>query len=181
MNTKAIKTQAVQVGLVTAGFMGANLVTKVAAPVKNDKVKSIIPLALGLATVLATDNKNIQIVGAGAASFGLLKTLRSLLMGSDPTGTGGIEGIADNPAVQKVLNMLIPNLGEVGNSIDFSPSYYPTTTEEYFEPAIVDVPFEEVNGVGTPLRGEIEENTLLGVEEESLLGFDYDYENEMYL
>jgi hypothetical protein len=172
MNTKAIKTQATQVGLVTAGFMGANLVSKV-APIKNDKIKSIIPLALGLAAAMTSKNKNIQVVGAGAASFGLLKTVRTLLMGSDPIGTNGVEGIADNPAVKKVLNMLIPNLGEI-EDFEYATGAYDTN---YFEPAIVDVPFEEINGV----EG-MEENSLLGsIEQDSLVGFDYDYENEMYL
>lgn len=169
MNTKTIKTEGMQVLLVSAGFMGANLVSKV-APIKNDKVKAIIPLALGLTTALVSKNKNLKVVGASVASFGLLKTVRTLLMGSDPMGTNGIEGIADNPAVKKMLNMLIPNLGELDD--EYEGGY-----QNYFEPAIVDVPFEEINGVGS-----LEENSLLGsVSEESLLGFDYDYENEMYL
>lgn len=167
MNTKAIKSQAKQVGLVTVGFMGANAISKV-APIKNEKIKALIPLLLGVGTAMASKNANLQIVGAGAASYGLLKAIREVVMGSDPTA---VSGIADNPMVKKMLDMLVPNLGDtasIGMVMD-----YPTQ----YEPAIVDVPFEEVNGVGM-----IEENSLLGsVEEENLLGFDLDYQNEMYL
>lgn len=164
-NVKAIKTQMTEVGLVTAGFMGANAVTKI-APIKNDKIKAVLPLAIGVATVLATKNKTLQSIGIGTASYGVLKTVRTLLAGSDPTA---VSGIADNPAVKKIVDMLIPNLGDAG--IGYGGSH-----ANYFEPAIVDVPFEEVNGVGS-----IAEEALLGFEESSLLGYDYDYENEMYL
>lgn len=168
MNTKAIKSQAKQVGLVTAGFMGANAITKV-APIQNDKIKAVLPLALGIGTALASKNANLKVVGAGVASYGLLKTVRTLLMGSDPMGTNGIQGITDNPAVKKMLDMLIPNLGNA----DFD-GYHQGS---HFEPAIIDVPFEEVNGVGM-----LEEGSLLGsIEEEHLLGFKQDYQNEMYL
>ena len=177
MNTENIKTEAIDIGLVTAGFMGANLVSKV-VPIKNEKIKSLIPVLIGAGLTFATKNQNLKLAGKAIASYGLLKTLRTLLMGSDPMGTDGIEGIKDNPAVKKMLDMLIPNLGEVGE-IDYANEDY----TNYFEPAIIDVPFEEVEEMdGVSGMGSLEENSLLGsIEQESLVGFDYDYENEMYL
>lgn len=178
MNKEAIKTQGKQIGLITAGFMGANLVSKV-APLKNEKIKSIIPLALGIAVTMASKNKNVQVIGAGAASFGLLKTVRTLLAGSDPTGANGIEGLADNPAVKKVLDMLIPNLGSIDNIEDADVVSY----ETYFEPAIVDVPYADTPIQRLPKPSP--ETTMEGITdpivEESLLGTEYDYDNELYL
>ena len=170
MNTTAIKSQAKQVGLVTAGFMGANAISKI-APIKNEKIKALIPILLGVGTAMASKNANLKIVGAGAASYGLLKAVREIVMGSDPTT---VSGIADNPMVKKMLDMLVPNLGSTGMGMGMGMAIDYTTQ---YEPAIVDVPFEDVSGIGM-----IEEGSLLGsIDEESLLGFDLDYQNEMYL
>lgn len=166
MNTTAIKSQAKQVGLVTAGFMGANAISKI-APIKNEKIKALIPILLGVGTAMVSKNANLKIVGTGVASYGLLKAVREIVVSSDPTT---VSGIADNPMVKKMLDMLVPNLGDtgMGMTIDYTTQY---------EPAIVDVPFEDVSGIGM-----IEEGSLLGsIDEESLLGFDLDYQNEMYL
>jgi hypothetical protein len=112
--------------------------------------------------------------------------LRSLFMGSDPSGTNGIQGIADNPSVRKVLDMLLPNLGNPEEqSINMQYS-----SDNYFEPAIVDIPYEEIEEVDefeepeelmqmSGVTNGFNEYSLLGFPEDSLLGGDYD--NELYL
>lgn len=179
MEVKAIKAHGMTAGMVATGLIGAHAITSF-VPVQNEKIKALIPFAAGATAALASKNKNVQIIGAGAMAYGTIKLLRALLMGNDPSGTNGIQGIADNPSVRKVLDMLLPNLGNT----DQYTMNLPYEADNYFEPAIVDVPFEEVEDVAefeqmTGVTNGFDQESLLGFPEDNLLGADYD--NELYL
>lgn len=140
---KKIKTNGIAAAEVMGGIVAANAATKL-IPIENGFIRNAIPLVLGVAG-LATDNKHITSVASGFAAFGALGLINEAVRGSIPTDDGGelngINGIGDNPMVQKFADLLIPNLGST-ESYDFG-GY-----DENHVFDIEDVDYEDVSGMG---------------------------------
>jgi hypothetical protein len=115
---KNIKNNGVTALTVTGGVIAANAVTKL-VPIDNPMIKSLIPLAVGTAS-LGLDNKHLVNIGIGMACFGVLSLANTLVRGAIPTADGevmnGLGNIGDNPMVSKIADILLPNLGNVGNA-----------------------------------------------------------------
>lgn len=153
-DVKQLKDTAINTALpVIGGLMVSNAIDKV-APIKNEKIKGAIPIGLGLlAITFGGKQEMVKNAGVGMVSFGTIKTLRTLLAGSE---NGGVGGITDNPTVQKMVDYLLPNLG---NANDYPIVYHnPSIQEEgqqfRMEPITMDVDHEVLDGIENPYTEE---------------------------
>lgn len=122
---------------IALGFIAGNVATKL-VPTKETTGKGLPAIAVkglvagaGVAG-MGTNNAMISGIGAGMAmhgGFGLLNEVKT---------SAGVSGLADNPTVQKALDMLIPNLGSVA-MLDHTA--YDTDMD--LSPITFDVPYTE--------------------------------------
>lgn len=128
------------------GFIAGNVVTK-AVPTKNDPTSKGIPAlavkggvtALGVVG-MATNHGFISGLGAGMAMHGGIGVLNDL----KDRATGSISGIADNPMVQKALDLLIPNLGnieQISSDLDMDLDLTPRTFDVAYQEVDNDDPY----------------------------------------
>jgi hypothetical protein len=161
IDTAQLKKDGVDLAATVGGVMLGNVANKL-IPIENQLVKNAIPLAVGAGGMLAGNamkNGMVKNLGIGMAAYGLLATVRTLTTGSNMPGPGveGIAGIGDNPMVRKVVDLLIPNLGEVTEQ---SFSYSQAPYEGHYE--VEDANAEVLSGfIGNAVEEPLSVNPFL--------------------
>lgn len=139
IDTKQLGIDAISAGMVASGLMLGNVVNNL-IPIENKLVKSAVILGVGGGSLLIpisneTAKKFLKPVMYGVAAYGLISLLRAAFVGDSVTSEGqaGIAGIGNNETVQKVVNMLLPNLGDSGVTVSSYGDHVfdiPDTTRE---------------------------------------------------
>lgn len=172
-------TDGINAGMVTGGVMLGNMMTKL-IPVQNKLVSALIPTGGGVGLLLINNPKISRFskpLGYGLLAYGVLAMARAALVGDSVTteGQNGIAGIGNSETVQKVVNLLIPNLG------DAEPMNRSSYSDQVFD---LDEPREIEDQDAEVLEGADELDALNGAGDEAFesLAGDYDlYANDLYM
>jgi hypothetical protein len=137
---------AINIGMTAVGMVVGNVLTNL--PIENKLAKSGIVTAAGVGALLINSPKAVKFTkpfAYGLVTFGVVSLIRAALVGDSVTtpGQAGIAGIGNSEKVQKVVNLLLPNLG---NSNPVSVSNFGDHVFDIEERMIEDQEAEVMNG-----------------------------------
>jgi len=202
---KIDKVQLKKDGINTASTIGGMVLGNAASkliPIENGLIKSAIPTVAGGGLVVlgnAMKQNWMKGLGTGLATFGVLALINNAVNGQNmpgtsdlPEGTSGIAGIGDNPAVSKIVDILIPNLGSTESNSDVEEYDFNNDGVEDINYEDLSYDHEEPLGLvedidAQPFLEGIEDDGavfLQGIEDDGavfLQGFGYDdHQNDPY-
>jgi hypothetical protein len=119
IDTEQLKTDALRTLEFTGGLMIGH-VGNTFLPIENKLLKSGVVTIVGVGSCfipIKDENirNHVKPVMYGVAAYGVISLLRAALIGDSVTteGQAGIAGIGNSPMTQKIVNMFLPNLGDV--------------------------------------------------------------------
>lgn len=138
---------AINTGMIAGGMVVGNVLTNL-IPIENKLAKSGIVTAAGVGALLINSPKLVKFTkpfAYGLITFGAISLIRAALVGDSVTAEGqaGIAGIGNSEKVQKVVNLLLPNLG---NSNPVSVSNFGDHVYDIEERMVEDQEAREVSG-----------------------------------
>ncbi|MDX1350070.1 MAG: hypothetical protein R3279_07480 [Putridiphycobacter sp.] len=107
VKTANLKSGGIELAGVLGGTMAANAVSKLMPPIGHPIVPKATPLLAGVAGLLLSDNKHIKAASIGMMLHGTLAVANHFLRPAEV----GVSGITDNPAIAKIVDLALPNLG----------------------------------------------------------------------